>query len=91
MYGALSMGIGSTPFPLMTALSKGLKVQGYTVLEITGNPERLEKGKKYIYEGLNSGKLNPVIDSQKFTLDNIVEAHRYMESNQQNGKIIVTV
>lgn len=91
IYGALSMEINSTPFPIMTALSKGLKIQAYTVLEITGNPERLEEGKKYIYDGLNSGKLNPVIDSQKFTLDNIVEAHRYMESNQQNGKIIVTV
>ena len=75
----------------MKALAKGLKIQAYTVLEITGNPERLEQGKKHIYQGLNSGKLNPVIDSQKFSLDNIVEAHRYMESNQQNGKIIVTV
>jgi NADPH:quinone reductase-like Zn-dependent oxidoreductase len=75
----------------MTALSKGLKIHGYTVLEITGNPERLEQGKKYVYDNLNSGKLMPIIDSQMFTLDNIVEAHRYMESNQQNGKIIVTV
>ncbi len=91
VYGALSMDVGSTPFPLMTALSKGLKIHGYTVLEITGNPERLEQGKKYVYDNLNSGKLMPIIDSQMFTLDNIVEAHRYMESNQQNGKIIVTV
>ena len=42
-------------------------------------------------EGLNSGVLKPVIDSQIFSLNNIVEAHRYIESNQQNGKIIVTV
>ncbi|MEM8830907.1 MAG: zinc-dependent alcohol dehydrogenase family protein [Cyanobacteria bacterium P01_G01_bin.19] len=91
IYGALSMEVDSTPFPLMAALSKGLKVQAYTVLEITGDPERLEQGKNYIYDGLKSGKLNPVIDSQSFSLDNIVEAHRYMESNQQNGKIIVTV
>ncbi|MEL6164469.1 MAG: zinc-dependent alcohol dehydrogenase family protein [Cyanobacteria bacterium J06628_3] len=91
IYGALSMEINSTPFPIMTALAKGLKIQAYTVLEITGNPERLEQGKKYVLDGLNSGKLNPVIDSQKFSLDNIVEAHKYMESNQQNGKIIVTV
>ena len=30
-------------------------------------------------------------DDSRVNLDNIVEAHRYMESNQQNGKIIVTV
>lgn len=91
VYGALSMDVGSTPFPLMTGLSKGLTIKAYTLFEITGNPERLEQGKKYVLDGLNSGKLNPVIDSEKFSLDNIVEAHRYMESNQQNGKIIVTV
>ncbi len=91
IYGALSMEIDSTPFPMMAALSKGLKMQAYTVLEITGDPKRLEQGKQYIYDGLRSGKLNPVIDPQSFSLDNIVEAHRYMESNQQNGKIIVTV
>ena len=91
IYGALSMEVNSTPFPLMPALSKGLKMQAYTVLEITGNPERLEQGKQYVYDGLKSGKLNPVIDPRSFSLDNIVESHRYMESNQQNGKIIVTV
>ena len=91
VYGALSMEIGTTPFPLMTALSKGLKIQAYTVLEITGNAERLEQGKRYIYDALNSGIITPVIDPQVFSLQNIIEAHRYMESNQQNGKIIVTV
>ena len=91
IYGALSMELDSTPFPMMAALSKGLKMQAYMVSEITGVPERLEQGKKYIYDGLQSGKLNPVIDPQSFSLENIVEAHRYMESNQQNGKIIVTV
>lgn len=90
VYGALGMD-ETMPFPLMTALSKGLKFQGYILQEITGNPERLEQGKQYIYEGLKSGKLNPIIDPQSFSLENIVEAHRYMESNQQNGKIIVTV
>ena len=91
IYGALSMEFNSTPFPMMTALSKGLKMKAYTALEITGNPERLKTAKQYIYDGLQSGKLKPVIEPQSFDLDNIVEAHRYMESNQQNGKIVVTV
>ncbi len=29
--------------------------------------------------------------SRTFTLDAIVDAHRYMESNQLKGKIVVTV
>lgn len=87
-YGGLSSEV--TPFPLFLALQKGLKVQGYTLFEITRNPAKLENAKQYIYEGLNSGKLVPILD-RIFPLEQIVEAHRYMESNQQNGKIIVTV
>lgn len=54
------------------------------------NPAKLEHAKRYIYNGLKSGKLVPILD-RVFTLDQIVEAHLYMESNQQNGKIIATV
>lgn len=87
-YGALSTE--PTPFPLFPALQKGLKVQGYVLSQITSNPQRLEKAKQYVYQGLESKKLKPILDKH-FSLENIVEAHRYMESNQQNGKIIVTV
>jgi NADPH:quinone reductase-like Zn-dependent oxidoreductase len=89
VYGALD-DTAATPFPLFAALQKGLKVQGYTLFEITTNPVKLEHAKQYIYKGLESGKLVPILD-RTFTLDQIVEAHRYMESNQQNGKITVTV
>jgi len=39
---------------------------------------------------LSAGKLKPVI-ARTFSLEQLVEAHRYLESNQQIGKIIVTV
>jgi NADPH:quinone reductase-like Zn-dependent oxidoreductase len=92
IYGVLSREMDTTPFPLMSALQKGLKVQGYTLFEITTNPEKLERGKSYVYDGLQSGVLKPAIDPHTFSsLEQIVEAHRYMESNQQNGKIVVTI
>jgi NADPH:quinone reductase-like Zn-dependent oxidoreductase len=87
-YGALSPA--PTAFPLFSALAKGLTVRGYTLFEIVKNQERLARGKQFIYSGLESGTLKPVID-RTFQLDNIVEAHRYMESNHQKGKIVVTV
>ena len=34
--------------------------------------------------------MKPIID-RTFPLERIVDAHRYMESNQQKGKIVVTV
>ena len=87
-YGALSPA--PCIYPLFSALTKGLTVRGYTLFEIVKNHERLARGKQFIYNGLESGALNPIIDST-FPLENIVEAHRYMESNQQKGKIVVKV
>jgi len=87
-YGALSPE--PTPFPLFPVLGKGLSVRGYTLFEIVKDPEMLARGKQYIYQGLKSGTLKPLID-QIFPLDAIIEAHRYMESNQQIGKIVVRV
>ncbi len=87
-YGALSPA--PTTFPLFSALAKGLTVRGYTLFEIVRDPERLARGKRFVYKGIESCALKPVID-RTFPLESIVEAHRYMESNQQKGKIVVTV
>ena len=87
-YGALSTA--PTTFPLFSALSKGLTVRGYTLFEIVKDPAKLARGKQYIYDGLQTGALRPIIDST-FPLDTIADAHRYMESNQQKGKIVVTI
>lgn len=87
-YGALSPE--PTGFPLFAALAKGLSVRGYTLFEITGDADRLARGKQYVYDGLATGVLKPVID-RTFALDDIIEAHRYMESNRQQGKIVVTI
>ena len=87
-YGALSLE--PTPFPLWTALKMGLSVKGYTLYEITSDPGKLARAKTYITGALKSGKFKPIID-RCFSLDQIVAAHEYMESNQQNGKIVVTV
>ncbi len=86
-YGALSTS--PTPFPLFDALAKGLTIRGYTLFEIAADPEKLARGKQFITEGLASGALQPII-ARTFTLDEIVEAHRFMESNKQIGKIVVT-
>lgn len=88
VYGALDGR--PTTFPLFAALIKGLAIHGYTLAEVTLDPSRLKKAKEFILEGLESGSLVPVID-RVFKLDDIQKAHEYMESNQQIGKIVVTV
>jgi NADPH:quinone reductase-like Zn-dependent oxidoreductase len=81
-YGALSSE--QTLFPLFASLAKGLTVRRYTLFEITQDAERLARGKQFVYDSLQSGALKPIID-RTFPLDAIVDAHRYMESNQQRG------
>lgn len=87
-YGALSPE--PTPFPLMSALSKSLTMRGYVLFEILSDASRFEKAKQFILDGLSSGKLKPII-AKTFPLDEIVKAHQYLESNEQIGKIVVTV
>ena len=88
VYGGLSGK--ETPFPRRFAMGKGLSVAGYSMRQVKSQPERFERAVKFVTDGLKSGALNPVID-KVFTLDQIVEAHRYLESNQQIGKIVVKV
>ncbi len=87
-YGLLSLE--NTPFPLGDAMGKGLCIRGYTLFEISGDPGKLAKGKQFVYDGLKSGAFKPVI-ARTFKLEELTEAHRYMESNEQIGKIVVTV
>jgi NADPH:quinone reductase-like Zn-dependent oxidoreductase len=87
-YGALATD--PTPFPLFPAVRKALTIRGYTLMEITSYPDTLAKARKYVFDHLAAGQFKPRID-KVFSLPQIVEAYRYMESNQQIGKIVVTV
>ena len=87
-YGGLSRE--PTPFPLPAVLSKTLTLRGYLVHELIDDPERLGAAKEFILDGLADGALRPVI-ARTFTLDRIVDAHRYLEGNEQFGKIVVTI
>ncbi|WFU29710.1 zinc-dependent alcohol dehydrogenase family protein [Bradyrhizobium brasilense] len=87
-YGGLSPE--PTPFPLANVLGKSLTLRGYLVHEIVRDPARLAAAKAFILDGLADGTLRPII-ARTFPFEEIVEAHRYLESNTQFGKIVVTV
>ncbi|MBR0735544.1 zinc-dependent alcohol dehydrogenase family protein [Bradyrhizobium liaoningense] len=87
-YGGLSAE--PTPFPLPNVLSKSLTLRGYLVHEIIRDPVRLARAKAFILDGLSDGELKPII-ARTFRFEEIVEAHRFLESNTQFGKIVVTI
>lgn len=87
IYGSLSGQ--PTPYPHWSAAFKNLSLHGWVASTIWNRPHRFARGEALIRQGLKEGRLKPVID-RIFKLDEIVEAHRYLESNQQIGKIVVT-
>ena len=69
---------------------KGLSLRGYALFEILADMPVEKRRSHFITRGLEAGTLTPVI-AKTFPFDQIVEAHRYLESNAQFGKIVVTV
>jgi NADPH:quinone reductase-like Zn-dependent oxidoreductase len=88
LYGGLSGQ--PTPYPHWAAALKGLSLRGWVASAIWNKPHQFARYRDLILKGLAEGHLQPVI-ARTFTLDQIVEANRYLESNQQIGKIVVTV
>jgi NADPH:quinone reductase-like Zn-dependent oxidoreductase len=88
IYGGLSEQ--PTPYPHWPAALKSLSIRGWVASFIWNKPERFARVREVILAGLASGHLKPII-AKTFTLDQIVEAHAYLESNQQVGKVVVSV
>jgi NADPH:quinone reductase-like Zn-dependent oxidoreductase len=88
IYGGLSGR--PTPYPHWPAALKGLSLRGWVASSIWNKPEKFARNRDLILRGLAEGRLKPVI-AKTFPLGQIAEAHRYLESNQQLGKIVVTV
>jgi NADPH:quinone reductase-like Zn-dependent oxidoreductase len=77
-----------TPFPL-AAFGRTIGMFGYTFGELRGTAE-WETMKKYIFDRLENGSFKPEI-ARTFDFDQTVEAYRYLEGNQQIGKIVITL
>ena len=76
-----------TPFP-MAAFGRRIGMYGYTFNELRGT-EQWEPMKRYIFEHLADGSFKPEI-ARTFPFNQTVEAYRFLESNAQVGKIVVT-
>jgi NADPH:quinone reductase-like Zn-dependent oxidoreductase len=87
-YGALSMQ--PTPFPTMPMLAKSLSLRGYTLSEVKSEPETFRKAKQYVLDRLEDGRFVPKI-AKVFSLSQTLEAYRFMQSNKQVGKIVITI
>ena len=86
------MGGGSAPFNMGALMPKRGRLIG-TVLRPRPVDEKIAVTQRFIAEMLPLflvGKMRPVID-RRYGLDQIAEAHRFMESNANTGKIVIDV
>lgn len=78
-------------FDLRTALSRRLTIHG-TVLRGRSLAEKAEATKHFVSDVVllfESGDLRPNID-RKFAAKDAADAHRFMESNENFGKVVLT-
>tara|TARA_A100001391_G_scaffold53249_3_gene32490 strand:+ start:23629 stop:24618 length:990 start_codon:yes stop_codon:yes gene_type:complete len=87
VYGGLSGE--PTPYPHWPMAFKGCSMRGWVASEIWNHPERFERARKRIEQGLAGGHLQPVIAKIFDGLESLPEANAFLESNQQVGKVVV--
>jgi NADPH:quinone reductase-like Zn-dependent oxidoreductase len=69
--------------PLVTPLFRGRKVK-------FPFPEQDQEMVRYLRDLIEAGAFRPVID-RRYPLDEIVDAHRYVETGQKIGNVVITV
>jgi NADPH:quinone reductase len=82
----------STNFNVASLMPKRASITG-TVLRPRPPAEKIAVSRAFadaLLPDFDAGVLRPIIDT-RFTLDQIVEAHRQMEANANIGKIVITV
>jgi NADPH2:quinone reductase len=78
------------PFNLATLSAKSQKVSGFMLPVITRNfPEKTRESAQRCFALMREGRLKLHID-RTFPLAQAAEAHRYLESRQSVGKLILT-
>jgi len=55
-----------------------------------GTPKLLRKDLVLLGQLARAGEIRPVID-RRFALDDIVEAHRYVDRGHKRGNVVITV
>jgi NADPH:quinone reductase-like Zn-dependent oxidoreductase len=88
LYGALDRE--PTVLPPFQIFGRDLTIRGFAFPNVTRDDRKLAAMKQFVSTGIADGSFVPTID-RTFPFDEIVEAHRFLESGNQVGKVVVTI
>lgn len=89
IYGVLSGA--PTEVPVFEMMAKRITLQCYTVYGLISDPPKLQAAIAFFLPLFEAGTLAPVVDPERFSLSQIADAFRFMESNDQIGKVVVSL
>lgn len=89
---AMMGGVRLEQFDMRNILFKRLNIMGSTLRarDLSYKIELTQAFQAFAWEAFKAGKLRPVIDAV-YSWEKVAEAHRYMESNRNIGKIILKI
>lgn len=85
-YGVLSMEPGV--YPGYEVAMKMITIRGYNMTDLMMDFAKSKAAIQFVVDCVTAGKLKPKVD-RSFSLDEVADSHRYMEANQQFGKVIL--
>jgi len=90
--GARAQGLDDTATSTRSieGLTRLPTIFGYPMWGLTSDTLRLKAATEFILAGFQKGVFRPVID-RVFPFDEIVDAHRCLDANEQFGKIMITL
>lgn len=87
-YGMLGAEAGV--YPTFPVVMKMLTIKGYNMMDLISDPAKSAAAIAFIQQGLQSGALKPVV-GRVFPLEEVADAHRFMEANGHVGKVVLSV
>jgi NADPH:quinone reductase-like Zn-dependent oxidoreductase len=79
------------PYSLHPLLALVTPILGGKRVRFPIPPKHDQRGVRHLGDLIASGAFRPVLDEQRYELDRIVEAYRYVETGRKIGNVVITV